>query len=53
MYMNCVIKSRHYIRKESKKQGEKGIYYYMVAGLINTVLYTITVIILAVAKRVN
>ena len=25
--MNCVIKSKHYIRKEGRKIGKKGIYY--------------------------
>ena len=36
--MNCVMKSRHYIRKESKKQGEE---VYIVNG---TVLYIVLVL---------
>ena len=25
--MNCIMKSRHYIKKRNKKTGRKGIYY--------------------------
>ena len=53
MYINCVIKSRRYIKKESKKQGEKGIYYYMVARLTDTILSTVIIIVLIITKRVN
>jgi len=53
MYINFVIKSRRCIKKESKKQREKGIYYYMVARLTDTILSTIIVTVLAVTKRVN
>jgi len=53
MYMNCVIKLKYYIKKESKKQGEKGICYYIVAGLTDTILCTITIIVLVVTKQVN
>ena len=51
--MNYIIKLKHYIKKESKKQGEKDIYYYMVAGLTDTVLSIIIITVLAVTKRVN
>jgi len=27
MYINYIIKLKHYIRKEGKKVGRKGIYY--------------------------
>jgi len=27
MYINCIIKLRHYIRREGKEMGRKGIYY--------------------------
>ena len=41
MYMNCIIKSRYYIRKGSKKTKGKGVYIiYLVAGLTGTVLCT-------------
>jgi len=53
MYINCVIKLRYYVKKESKKQGKKGICYYMVAGLIDTILSTVIVIVLIVTKQVN
>jgi len=52
MYINFIIKSRRCVKKESKKQEGKGIYHYMVAGLINTILCTITIIILIIAKQV-
>jgi len=41
IYMNCVIKSRHYIRKKVRNR-KKGVYIVdLVTRLTNTVLYTI------------
>jgi len=51
--MNYIIKSRRCVKKENKKQGEKGICYYMVAGLIDTILSTIIITVLVVTKQVN
>ena len=51
--MNCIIKSRCYIKKESKKQGGKGIYYCIVARLTDTILSTVIITVLAVTKQVN
>jgi len=53
MYINYIIKLRHYIKKENKKQGEKGICYYIVTRLTDTILSTIIITVLAVTKRVN
>jgi hypothetical protein len=50
--MNYIIKSRHYIRKESRKNRRKGVYnVYLVIRLIGTILYINRVAVLAELGR--
>ena len=52
MYMNYIMKSRHYIRKESRKDKRKGVYNVrLVVRLIGTILYTDRVAVLAELGR--
>ena len=52
MYINYIIKSRHYIRKESRKNWRKGVYnIYLVVRLTGTVLYINRVAVLAELSR--
>ena len=53
MYINCVIKSRRYVRREGKEMGRRGIYYKL-GYLVN--IYTeqnrIRVVVLAELSRI-
>ena len=50
--MNCVIKSRRYVRKESRKNRRKGVYNVrLVVRLTSTILCTDRVAVLAELGR--
>ena len=52
MYINCIIKLRRCIRKESKKRRKWVYNVYLVAKLTGTVLYTDRVAVLAGLGRI-
>ena len=52
MYINYIIKSRHYIKIKKVKNKRKGVYNIcLVAKLIGTILYTDRVIVLVKLNR--